>query len=317
MRLLLSVLLILGMPGAFGQERVIPPSRMAVDIYNGMATPSRMIAFMKIGASFRDQSYLTRLHIRIGSGSLPKAYLAGNLIYFKGIEDPLKIVDLKEKLFSFKGRSLSLKEPLSIGQQIENLIALTAQKRTYTFWDWFMPFAYADQPDARASTQALAMLAVSGLASSSHCLSNSNVQTCSHEFMGMLSAVGTLGLTESSPQQAFCSPDFQGGQKLIIAGGEKKILTVSRWPNGDYQTSPSHLNFDSANAQKAASDLLSICKSQAHLESLNVAFAYSNKAKTEYPIRAGSAEVSQIADPVPAAVPASVEAVSDTSGASR
>jgi hypothetical protein len=261
-------------PAAAMGEGIVPPVRQGVDIYNSVGSSQRLIAFMKMGAIPKDQRYLSFLNARIGRQPLTRAFLAGQLIYFKGLDRPLKVIDLKQKIFSFNGKKIDLRRQASIETRMLQLEKIV-YPRSFSLWDFFMPFAYAGTDDPERLATLSGVLAVSGLTASAHCLAEREDLNCSQEFMGTLAAVGAVGgLRGKDPAASvFCSPDFRGGRKFVIAGGERHLLSISE-SNGQYDISPTHLQAGSNSSNHAAAELLDSCKSAGAISNMNIALAY-------------------------------------------
>lgn len=257
-----------------GQLGSPAPARQGVDIYNAVGTTSRLIAFMKIGASPRDLQYLVYLNARLNNQSLPKAYLAGSVIYFRGVDEPLKVLDVRNKLFSYRGKRIDLALPGGIASNLAALErALTARSAGYFFLDWIFPEAMATgniEPGAAGA----AILAVGGLTTNMQCLSERGGK-CSHQFMGTLGVIGAVGgLSGQVPStQVFCSRGMGGENKFVIAGQAKSVRAISQG-DGEYVISPGDTSLSSIRAQNAAVELLGACSSKQELNSVNIALAY-------------------------------------------
>jgi hypothetical protein len=251
-----------------------PPVRQGVDVYNSVGSSQRLIAFMKMGAAAKDQRYLAFLNARIGRQPLTRAFLAGQLIYFKGLDRPLKVIDLKQKVFSFNGKRIDLRRKTTIEARMLQLEKIV-YPRSFSLWDFFMPFAYAATDDPERLATLSGVLAVSGLTASAQCLADREDLNCSQEFMGTLAAVGAVGgLRGKDPAASvFCSPDFRGGRKFVIAGGERNLLAISE-SNGQYDITPTHLQAGSNSSNHAAAELLGSCKTAGAIANMNIALAY-------------------------------------------
>jgi len=270
----LLIALLLG-SNAFAQAAQVPPLRQGVDIYNAVGSNARLVAFMKIGASKNDLRYLGFLNAKVSRRALPKAFLAGSAVYLQGLDHPLMVIDLKQRLFSFNGKKVDLKRHASLEQRMAALEKIVYPRSAFILWDWILPRAYALTEDPRALANLAALLAVGGVASSAQCLSEAGDNSCTDQFMGALAAIGTVvGLNaKSAPTGVFCSPDFRGGQKFVVAGDKRNLLSISE-THGEFEISPSNLRSDSRSAKKAASELLASCQSPGQLSTLNVALAY-------------------------------------------
>ncbi len=265
----------------------VPPVRQGVDIYNAVGSNQRLVGFMKIGASDKDLRYLSFLSARISQRPLLRAFLAGNLIYFKGLDQPLKIIDLKEKMFSFNGRRIDLKEKTSIEARMASLEKIVYPRRSaFILWDWVFPYAFAASNDPAALATLSGILAAGGVTSGAQCLAGAGTEAknCVNEFMGTLAAVGAVGgLRGQDPaSKVFCSPDFRGGQKFVIAGQTRNLLAVSE-AHGEYEIRPANLNSGSPSSNKAAGALLASCRSAGALANLNIALAYPNTLPNAIP----------------------------------
>ena len=258
------------------------PLRRAVDIYNAMGSASRMIAFMKIGASPDDLRHLNILSAQAAHHNLPKAYLAGGVIYFRGLPEPLKVIDLRRRLFTINGRTLSLGNKDGLKDRLEALEHNLFPRRSgYFFIDWLLPQAVAAPDPGVAVASTSGVLALSGLAANIQCFEDSSTTDCGDQFMGALGALGEVGGFSGllSPVQVFCSPDFHGHNKVVVNGGSKKILEVIPssgealiYPGSDEPT---------LGESRAAVALLKICDSKEKIARYNVAFAYPRFANVQ------------------------------------
>ncbi len=270
------IFLLLFTPLASFAEGQPSPLRLGVDIYNSVGNTQRLVSFMKIGASHQDFRFLNSLKARAGAKPLPKAFLAGHLIYFKDIEEPLKVVDLKQKIFSLNGALIDFRTNTSLElrfRQIER--ALYARKGFSKIWDFIFPFAVAATNDPLKLSQISGIMAVSGVVSSAHCLGLTQNSECTSQFMGTLTALGAVGglRRENPATHVFCSPDFRGGAKFIVAGQTRSVLSVSKL-HGEIEIAPSNLQTGTPISERAAAELLSSCRAKQTLANWNTALAY-------------------------------------------
>ena len=119
------------------------------------------------------------------------------------------------------------------------------------------------------------ILAVSGVAAGAQCLNEKENLNCSREFMGTLAAVGAVGgLRGQDPAvSVFCSPDFRGGQRFVLASEKRSLLTISA-SHGEYDIQPAHVHSGSVASNHAAEELLKSCGTAGRLATMNVALAY-------------------------------------------
>lgn len=254
------------------------PLRRAVDVYNAIGSASRMIAFMKIGAAPDDVHHLNILSARAARHSLPKAYLEGGVIYFRGLAASLKVVDLRRQLFTLNGRTLNLTTNDKLKARLETLERTLYPRRTgYLFIDWLFPQAIAAPDPGLAAASVAGVLALSGLASNIQCFETSSATGCGDQFMGALGALGEVGSFSGmlSPGQVFCSPDFNGHNKVVVGDGRKKILEIV--PSAGEA-------LISRGEQRAAAALLKICDSKEKIAHYNVAFAYPQLTNRQAPV---------------------------------
>ncbi len=257
------------------------PLRRAVDIYNAVGTANRWIAFMKIGAIPGDTRYLNTLNAKLAGKPLPRAYLTGGSVYFRGLPEPLKVIDLRKGLFSIRGRTLNLGTQARIEAQLTGVERVAFPKRSaYFFIDWILPQAVAALDAGDPAATASAILGLSGLAANLQCLEDAKAN-CEERFMGALGALGEAGGFNgvATPNLMFCSPDFNGGSKVVVADHNHKILEISN-SGGEYVVKPGFLETN-AGEQRAAATLLKTCAAKDKLASYNIAFAYPTAVHTQ------------------------------------
>lgn len=257
-----------------------PPVRQGVDIYNAVGSHQRLIGFMKIGADKKDLRYLAFLNARISHKPLPRAFLAGNLIYFKGLDQPLTVIDLKRKIFSFNGKRIDLNQKGSVEARMAQLEKIVFPRRSaFILWELIFPYAFAASNDPTVLSLVSSVLAVGGLTTSAQCLAEKEGGGCTNGFMGQLAAVGAVGGLRSGvpATEVFCSPDFRGGQKFVIAGPNRNLVSVSE-AHGLFEITPPHLQAGSVSSNNAAAELVASCKTPGVLANMNIALAYPASA---------------------------------------
>jgi hypothetical protein len=272
----LSLLILLSSSLAIQAAEFTPPVRQGVDIYNTVGSHQRLIGFMKIGADKKDLRYLAYLSARISHKPLPRAFLAGNFIYFKGLDQPLTVVDLKRKIFSFNGKRIDLSQKGSVEARMAHLEKIVFPRRSASIlWDWIFPYAFAASNEPTVLSLVSGVLAVGGLTTSAQCLAEKSGAKCTNGFMGQLAAVGAVGgLRGGVPAtEVFCSPDFRGGQKFVVAGPNRNLVSVSE-AHGLFESTPPNLQMGSLSFNNAAAELVAACKSPGALTNMNIALAY-------------------------------------------
>ena len=246
------------------------PVRQGVDIYNSTVHHTRLIAFMKIGRPVAEQRFLSFISASLQRQPLPRAFLAGQSIYLKSLNEPLKVVDLKDGQFSYAGKKLDLRSPL---QQNFHHLERLLHPRSFaaSVWDWFIPFATAVGHDPKVASDVVAVLGVGGLAVASECLRSG--RDCGQRLMGTLALIGAVGgLRKPGATMVFCSPDFQGGKKFVVSGQKGNLMSIAS-KHGQIEISPAHLNAGSMASDRAAAELLDSCAVPRVLENLKIAMA--------------------------------------------
>ncbi|NJL26260.1 MAG: hypothetical protein HC902_14655, partial [Calothrix sp. SM1_5_4] len=117
----------------WGQQ--LPALRGGIDIYNSVGSSTRLIAFMKMGAHPSDQRYLVDLNARINAAPLPRALMSGSSVYFRGVDDPLRVLDLRQRLFTFRGTRLDFRAPGRLTpklQALENALGPTSRPTAFS-----------------------------------------------------------------------------------------------------------------------------------------------------------------------------------------
>src|ERR1700722_17773780 len=186
------------------------PVEMAVKIYNNFKSANRMLMAMRVDANATDREYIDDLIEHTKMVQLPKLSNRGEeAILIPGLDKPLKVVKVKEGLFSYGGTKVDLSGKKGIAVSIDELQKVIYPKDESAWFQWLLPSAHAQYQNS-SSTTLTTIMAVGGLATVlSTCGGDGSMLACT--IGGFMTGYGVTSLitqmmSNQYPQSVGCQP---------------------------------------------------------------------------------------------------------------
>jgi hypothetical protein len=266
------------------KKRSLSTVEVGVKAYNLIQGASKLILAMKLGSRADDANYLDGLVEKYKNERLPIAKMKNGDIYLQGLPFPIKIVDIKEGTFSYKGRTFDINMKDGAEATFDALDAIVNPK-PFAFMSWVLP-----QADAQSNSVA-AVVGILGVCSAVYgadqCLSDDGSQVgC-----GVGSLLGGFGIgyclaaleNRPAPTGMVCYPG-QNGCSQVVLNGPRGPSTIMQCPGQALNYNPALAQIPAAVAPRMGMSLVEMCSYPSTMTLMNTAYMQPLPAMYQAPV---------------------------------
>jgi len=272
---------------------------VGVKAYNLVQGASKMIIAMKLGSRADDAAYLDGLAEKYKNDRLPKATIKNGDIFLQGLRYPVKIVDIKEGTFSYKGRTFDINMKDGAEATFDALDAIVNPKPVVLL-SWILPEA-----EAQSNSEA-GLVGILGVCSAVYgadqCLSEDGSQVgC-----GVGSLLGGFGIgyflgamnNQPPPTNMVCYPGQMGCSQVVLMGPRGPVNTIAQCPGQPVSYNPVIGQQVGIYAgPRMASSLVEMCSYPTTMNMINTAYAAPVPAMYTAPVPALAGAPMQLGSP--------------------